>query len=89
MLFLQMLKFADAMDRQEFIQKLETFLRGIGLSLQKVNFKEEVIKKNATTREQRQKLLDKFFRIVCLQVKKVWSANKFWIYLQCGFVVNC
>lgn len=64
------LKFSDAMDRQEFIQKLEPFLRGIGLSLQKINFKEEVIKKNATTKEQRQKLLDKFFRIICLQAFK-------------------
>ena len=56
------------MDRQEFIQKLQAFLDNLSISLQKINFKEEVIKKNATTKEQRQKLLDKFFRIVCLQV---------------------
>lgn len=56
------------MDRQEFIQKLQVFLDSLSISLQKINFKEEVIKKNATTKEQRQNLLDKFFRIVCLQV---------------------
>jgi len=66
------------MDRQEFIQKLQAFLDSISISLQKINFSEEVIKKNATTKEQRQKLLDKFFRIVCLQVC-INTAITYWI----------
>lgn len=69
------LKFADALDRHEFIQKLTTFLESLHVSLQKINFKEEVMKKNAITREQRQKLLDKFFRIICLQAFKNTSTE--------------
>ncbi|XP_060072103.1 dual oxidase 1-like [Ylistrum balloti] len=61
------LKFADIEDRTEFIQKLEVFLSSINVDLNQTNMRHDIILNNAQTKDKRQKLLDKFFRIVSLQ----------------------
>lgn len=67
---LQVLKFADVERKSQFSSKLKNFAEGIGAIFSTNNFaKAELIFNSATTKEDRQKLLDKFFRVICLQVK--------------------
>jgi hypothetical protein len=64
------LKFADIERKSKFSKELKTFVEGIGASYSSNNFaKAELIFSSATTKEDRQKLLDKFFRVICLQVR--------------------
>lgn len=63
------MKFADVERKSQFSSKLKNFAEGIGASFSTNNFgKAELILNNASTKEDRQKLLDKFFRVICLQV---------------------
>ncbi|XP_078316138.1 dual oxidase 2-like [Crassostrea virginica] len=65
------LKFPDTESKSQFSSKLKTFVEGIGASFSTNNFpKAELIFNSATTKEDRQKLLDKFFRVICLQAFK-------------------
>lgn len=65
------LKFADVERKSQFSSKLKNFAEGIGASFSTNNFgKAELILNNASTKEDRQKLLDKFFRVICLQAFK-------------------
>lgn len=61
------LKFADMEDRAEFVQKLEAFLNSINVEMNQTHMRHDIIMNNAQTKEKRQKLLDKFFRIASLQ----------------------
>ncbi|KAK3606293.1 hypothetical protein CHS0354_037969 [Potamilus streckersoni] len=61
------LRFADEGYRDTFVCKLENFLQEVGVSTERFNYSEFMILKDAKTKETRKKLLDKFFRMVCLQ----------------------
>ncbi|KAK3607886.1 hypothetical protein CHS0354_036708 [Potamilus streckersoni] len=62
------LRFGDEGYRDEFVRKLEEFLQKLGINFESHTFSEPMIMKDAETKESRKKLLDKFFRVVCLQV---------------------
>ncbi|KAK3096749.1 hypothetical protein FSP39_002883 [Pinctada imbricata] len=64
------LKFADIAEKDSFIQHLKTFCSKIGIDISTIQHKEDSIYNGAQTKEDRQKLLDKFFRVVCLQAFK-------------------
>ncbi|KAK3606272.1 hypothetical protein CHS0354_037948 [Potamilus streckersoni] len=61
------LRFEDEIYRGEFVLKLETFLQNIMVSCEKEMFPDSKILKDAETKENRKKLLDKVFRAICLQ----------------------
>lgn len=50
---------------------LESFLRDLQVNRETHPFTEKTIMDEASTKEQRQELLDSFFRVVCLQVISV------------------
>ncbi|KAL4227430.1 hypothetical protein ACF0H5_012874 [Mactra antiquata] len=60
-------RFLDQVSRAEFLDGFCGFLRALSITVQNYEMKEDMILKDATTKEQRKKLLDKFIRIVCLQ----------------------
>ncbi|WAR00874.1 DUOX2-like protein [Mya arenaria] len=64
------LRFPDESFRQVFVAKLEDFLRSISVTRDTHEWTEALILKNATTKEMRQKTLDKFLRVICLQAFK-------------------
>ena len=64
----QILRFAEEHYRDDFVRGLETFLQKIGVRREKPEMAEAMILKEATTKEKRKKILDKFIRVVCLQV---------------------
>ncbi|XP_062620936.1 dual oxidase 2-like [Saccostrea cucullata] len=65
------LRFAAVDRKTQFSSKLKSFAEGIGANYSTNNFaKAELIFNSATTKEDRQKLLDKFFRVICLQAFK-------------------
>ena len=65
---LQVLRFEDEPTRATFTRALDEFLKTVGIDRNNHPMKESVILKEATNKEQRQKELDTFTRIVCLQV---------------------
>ncbi|KAK3606296.1 hypothetical protein CHS0354_037972 [Potamilus streckersoni] len=69
------LRFADEGYRDDFVSKLNTFLQKIGLTSETHTFSESMIMKGAETKQTRKKLLDKFFRMVCLQAFKQSHAE--------------
>lgn len=56
--------------RKDFTKALEGFLQTLKINKQVHLLKEAIIMKEATTKEQRKVLLDKFIRSVCLHVRK-------------------
>ncbi|KAL3866800.1 hypothetical protein ACJMK2_044068 [Sinanodonta woodiana] len=62
------LRFGDEGYRDEFFRKIEDFFQKLGNTLERHMFSESMIMREAETKEKRKKLLDKFFRVVCLQV---------------------
>jgi hypothetical protein len=54
---------------------LESFLRDIQVNREIHEFPEKSIMDGASTKEQRQVLLDSFFRVVCLQVISVLQSG--------------
>lgn len=69
------LKFADQIYRSEFISALEKFLQEIHVARNQHEMKEDMVLKDATTKEQRQKLLDQFIRVICLHAYKTESTD--------------
>ena len=55
-------------EREKFIKNLEDFFVHLGVAREKHDFSEKSIFDNATHKEMRQKDLDIFFRVICLQV---------------------
>lgn len=64
----QILKFVDEVEREKFKKNLDNFLVDLQIEREVHEFTEKSIFDNAQTKEERQKYLDKFFRVVCLQV---------------------
>ncbi|XP_059143544.1 dual oxidase 1-like [Physella acuta] len=60
------LRFPGFAIRESFVGALERFLSEIGISLDTQHASETSLFSNANDKDQRQKLLDKFFRAVCL-----------------------
>ncbi len=61
---LQVLRFDDIDQRQEFIDRLQNVLLSAGIRLEDPSVvKEHHIKRHAVTRAHRAKLLEKFFRL--------------------------
>jgi hypothetical protein len=57
-------------EREKFRKNLDNFL--VDLQIERelhTDFDEKRIYDNASTKEERQNYLDKFFRVICLQVK--------------------
>lgn len=65
---LKVLRFNDNDHRQSFLTQLKTFLDALAIALTEIAMPQARIFSGAETREKRQKLLDKFFRIISLQV---------------------
>ncbi|XP_048733941.2 dual oxidase 2-like isoform X2 [Ostrea edulis] len=62
------LKFVDMEEREKFRKNLDNFL--VDLQIERElhqDFDEKRIYENASTKEERQNYLDKFFRVICLQ----------------------
>ncbi|XP_078313072.1 dual oxidase 2-like isoform X3 [Crassostrea virginica] len=64
------LKFLDAEERETFKKNLDNFLVDLHIEREVHEFTEKSIFDNAQTKEERQKYLDKFFRVICLQAFK-------------------
>ena len=58
----------DEVEREKFKKNLDNFLVDLQIEREVHEFTEKSIFDNAQTKEERQKYLDKFFRVVCLQV---------------------
>ncbi|XP_062578537.1 dual oxidase 2-like isoform X2 [Saccostrea cucullata] len=61
------LKFLDMEEREKFKKNLDNFLVDLQIEREIHQFSEKWIYDNANTKEERQKYLDKFFRVICLQ----------------------
>ncbi|KAK3606271.1 hypothetical protein CHS0354_037947 [Potamilus streckersoni] len=64
------LRFVDEGYRDEFLNELEKFLQNISVDIERHFFSEAIILKEAETKENRKKLLDKVFRVICMQAFK-------------------
>ncbi|XP_041371604.1 dual oxidase 2-like [Gigantopelta aegis] len=64
------LRFDSSGTRDSAVRNLESFLQDIGVNREKISFSSATIIKEAETYDDRKLLLDKFFRIVCLQAFK-------------------
>ncbi|KAH9503284.1 Dual oxidase 2 [Bulinus truncatus] len=62
------LKFADEELRQMFVASLQKFFSDLGLNLEMEEVGELALLSKANDKDQRQKMLDKFFRAVCFTV---------------------
>ncbi|XP_021358388.1 dual oxidase 2-like isoform X2 [Mizuhopecten yessoensis] len=61
------LRFLDEEERDAFTQQIEAFLQEMGINREVHEFDEKSIMDMAETKEERQKILDTFFRVVCVQ----------------------
>ncbi|XP_061164792.1 dual oxidase 2-like [Saccostrea echinata] len=61
------LKFLDMEEREKFKKNLDNFLVDLQIEREIHQFSEKSVYDNASTKEERQKYLDKFFRVICLQ----------------------
>lgn len=64
----QVIKFLDLEEREKFKKNVDNFLVDLQIEREIHEFTEKSIYDNAQTKEERQKYLDKFFRVICLQV---------------------
>ncbi|KAK6179830.1 hypothetical protein SNE40_012099 [Patella caerulea] len=64
------LRFSGLPERQNFVTELETFLRELSIEVTRQEQAESVIISTSNNRDDRQKVLDEFFRVVCLQALK-------------------
>ena len=71
----KVLKFPDIGGRMNFIEKLTTFLGKVGVGHERMEKKEQHILDEANTKAKRQKLLERFFRVVFAQVRYVNIHN--------------
>lgn len=67
----QVLKFLDLEEREKFKKNVDNFLVDLQIEREIHDFSEKSIYDNAQTKEERQKYLDKFFRVICLQVHEI------------------
>lgn len=67
----QVLKLLDLEEREKFKKNVDNFLVDLQIEREIHDFSEKSIYDNAQTKEERQKYLDKFFRVICLQVHKI------------------
>ncbi|XP_069137726.1 dual oxidase 2-like isoform X3 [Argopecten irradians] len=61
------LRFIDEDERDAFVTQLEAFLQGLGINREVHEFDEKSVLEMAETKEERQKVLDTFFRVICVQ----------------------
>lgn len=61
------LKFETKQELETFVAKLEEFLGSVGVGRERMEMEVDVLRSGAVTLEQRQKQLDKFFRVVFAQ----------------------
>ncbi|XP_067665053.1 dual oxidase 1-like [Haliotis asinina] len=64
------LRFRHLGERQEMLQYTEDFLQTLGVQTVKQEHPEQIIISHSNNKDDRQKLLDRFFRVVCLQALK-------------------
>ncbi|XP_071091367.1 dual oxidase 1-like [Haliotis cracherodii] len=64
------LRFTSMGERQKVLGNVEAFFQSISINREKHEFSEITIMKDAETYEDRKVMLDKFFRVVCLQAFK-------------------
>lgn len=67
----QVLKFLDLEEREKYKKNVDNFLVDLQIEREIHDFSEKSIYDNAQTKEERQKYLDKFFRVICLQVHEI------------------
>lgn len=67
----QVIKFLDLEEREKFKKNVDNFLVDLQIEREIHEFTEKSIYDNAQTKEERQKYLDKFFRVICLQVYEI------------------
>lgn len=60
----------DEEERNGFTLQIEAFLRDLEINRETHEFDEKSIMDMAETKEERQKILDTFFRVICVQVCK-------------------
>ncbi|ESP00714.1 hypothetical protein LOTGIDRAFT_112352 [Lottia gigantea] len=63
------LRFESLTERQEFVVDLEKFGGELNIEITRTEQAEKVILTTSNNRDDRQKILDAFFRVVCLQVQ--------------------
>ncbi|XP_033750428.1 dual oxidase 2-like isoform X2 [Pecten maximus] len=61
------LRFGDEEEREAFTHQLEAFLQEMGINREVHEFDEKSVFDLAETKEERQKILDTFFRVICVQ----------------------
>ncbi|CAH1797386.1 unnamed protein product [Owenia fusiformis] len=71
-----LMKFSNLNNRDQIIGKIETFLGGLGVAHKRSEDKESVIMKDVVTKDNRQKLVEKFFRVVFAQAFKIKDENR-------------
>lgn len=64
----QVVKFENVYEKEAFVDKLEEFLGRTGIGRQRLEINASYMLKGAFTKADRQKQLEKFFRIVFAQV---------------------
>lgn len=68
--FFQILRFDAISQREEFLQSLETFLNNHEIKCNRNDMKTQMLISSAHTKEDRQKRLEKFFRVAFAHVSK-------------------
>ncbi|XP_060062787.1 dual oxidase 2-like [Ylistrum balloti] len=61
------LRFLDEEERNSFINQLDAFLLEMGVNRERHELEEKSVIDLAETKEERQKILDTFFRVICVQ----------------------
>ena len=64
----QILRFEDSECCNNFMTELRNFLESLGVTIKTTCMSEAQIKENSISRDERQAVLDEFFRLACLQV---------------------
>lgn len=77
----QVIKFLDLEEREKFKKNVDNFLVDLQIEREIHEFTEKSIYDNAQTKEERQKYLDKFFRVICLQVYEINVKILFFVLL--------
>ncbi|XP_071091375.1 dual oxidase 2-like [Haliotis cracherodii] len=72
------LRFGHLGERQEMLQYTEEFLQSLGVQTERQEQPELIILSHSNNKDDRQKLLDKFFRVVCLQALKKDPTAERW-----------
>ena len=65
----QILRFEDSECCNKFVMALRSFLESMNLTIRDQTMTEAEIKGGSINRDERQAVLDEFFRVACLQVR--------------------